>query len=217
MPYADIGRRLQQSAMTSDDISWIRAHGVGRSSSRGSTTSRTLGVPRPSSAGLVISDHGGRRLDRVLPTLHVLRRVAPAMKDCGWTFSWSAASARGATSVVAWLRGQGGPGASRLRLRLGAGGATDPPSRSGLDLHAPGHRRRAHLQRRWTVRRLLRCVASPSCASPACAVRSARWPSPTRQAGSLGGRCSGPASHLSPCRLMVGWSCSALQVCPTAL
>ena len=34
-------------------------------------------------SAIVISNHGGRQLDRVQPTLDVLREVAPQMKDSG--------------------------------------------------------------------------------------------------------------------------------------
>jgi hypothetical protein len=63
------------------------------------------------------------------------------------------------------------------------------------------------------VRRLLQCVASPSGARPACAVRiSSDGPIQPDGPDHRAAGARGPASSVSPCRLMVGWSCCALQV-----
>ena len=62
------------------------------------------------------------------------------------------------------------------------------------------------------VRRLLQCVASPSGARPACAVRiSSDGPVQPDGPDHRAAGARGPASCVSPCSLMVGWSCCALQ------
>ncbi|MEM6778327.1 MAG: alpha-hydroxy acid oxidase [Planctomycetota bacterium] len=82
MPYADIGNQLQKSAVTWDDIDWIREVWDGPIVIKGiHTVHDALKAAEVGAAAIVISNHGGRQLDRVLPTLEVLRAIAPAMKD----------------------------------------------------------------------------------------------------------------------------------------
>ena len=62
------------------------------------------------------------------------------------------------------------------------------------------------------VRRLLQCVASPSGARPTGAVRiSSDGPVQPDGPDHRAAGAWGPASCVSPCSLMVGWSCCALQ------
>ena len=82
MPYADIGNQLQKSAVTWDDLEWIREVWGGPIIIKGvHTVHDAMKAARFGAKAIVISNHGGRQLDRVLPTLQMLREIAPQMKD----------------------------------------------------------------------------------------------------------------------------------------
>lgn len=82
MPYADIGNQLQQAAVTWQDVEWIREVWQGDIIIKGVHTVRdALKAADWGAKAIVISNHGGRQLDRVLPTLQMLREIAPLMKD----------------------------------------------------------------------------------------------------------------------------------------
>jgi len=82
MPYADIGNQLQQSAVTWDDLNWIRELWQGPIIIKGvHTVNDALKAADAGAAAIVISNHGGRQLDRVLPTLQMLQEIAPHMQD----------------------------------------------------------------------------------------------------------------------------------------
>lgn len=84
MPYADIGNQLQKSAVTWGDIDWIREVWDGPIVIKGvHSVQDALKSAEIGAAAIVISNHGGRQLDRVLPTLETLRAIAPAMRDNG--------------------------------------------------------------------------------------------------------------------------------------
>ena len=80
MPYADIAQQLQASAVTWDDIPWIRKE-AWRDRHQGvhSVEDAQRAVACGAEA-LVISNHGGRQLDQVCSTLEVLHAVVPALK-----------------------------------------------------------------------------------------------------------------------------------------
>ena len=106
MPYADIGRQLQQSAVTWNDISWIRTAWGGPIVVKGVHNLEDARRAQDHGAqAIVISNHGGRQLDRVLPTLHILRRVAPALKDCGMDILMDGGIRSGSDVVVALASG----------------------------------------------------------------------------------------------------------------
>lgn len=82
MPYADIGNQLQQSAVTWSDLDWIREVWPGDIIIKGvHTVHDAVKAADVGARAIVISNHGGRQLDRVLPTLEMLRQIAPQMKD----------------------------------------------------------------------------------------------------------------------------------------
>lgn len=82
MPYADIGNQLQQSAVTWGDLDWIREVWDGDIIIKGvHTVHDAQKAAEVGAKAIVISNHGGRQLDRVLPTLEMLREIAPQMKD----------------------------------------------------------------------------------------------------------------------------------------
>src|SRR5438067_2126591 len=79
MPYADVGAALEQAMVCWDDFAWIRQAWQGPIVAKGVHTAddarRAIdhGV-----AALVVSNHGGRQLDGVAPTLRVLPEVVAA-------------------------------------------------------------------------------------------------------------------------------------------
>lgn len=82
MPYADIGNQLQQSAVTWEDIDWIREVWPGDIIIKGvHTVHDALKSVDVGAKAIIISNHGGRQLDRVLPTLDMLREIVPHVKD----------------------------------------------------------------------------------------------------------------------------------------
>ena len=82
MPYADIGNQLQQAAVTWGDLEWIREVWEGPIVIKGVHTVHDAQKAADLGAkAIVISNHGGRQLDRVLPTLEMLREIAPQMRD----------------------------------------------------------------------------------------------------------------------------------------
>lgn len=82
MPYADIGNQLQQSAVTWNDLDWIRDAWQGDIIIKGvHTVHDALKAADLGARAIVISNHGGRQLDRVLPTLEMLKQIAPPMQE----------------------------------------------------------------------------------------------------------------------------------------
>jgi L-lactate dehydrogenase (cytochrome) len=79
MPYADIAQQLQASAVTWDDIPWIRETWHGPIVIKGvhSVEDAQRAVACGAEA-LVISNHGGRQLDQVCSTLEGARSTFPA-------------------------------------------------------------------------------------------------------------------------------------------
>ena len=80
MPYSDVGRALEQSAVCWDDLVWIRDLWKGPIMVKGIHTPDD--ARRAVDAGanaLVVSNHGGRQLDGVAPSLRVLPEVVGAV------------------------------------------------------------------------------------------------------------------------------------------
>jgi isopentenyl diphosphate isomerase/L-lactate dehydrogenase-like FMN-dependent dehydrogenase len=80
MPYADVGAALEQSTVTWRDLDWIRDLWRGPIVVKGVHTSEDArrAVDGGASA-VVVSNHGGRQLDGVAPTLRVLPEVLAAV------------------------------------------------------------------------------------------------------------------------------------------
>ncbi len=80
MRYADVGLALDASAVSWDDLGWIRETWGGPIVIKGVHTAddarRAVGV---GASALVVSNHGGRQLDGVAPTLRVLPEVIEAV------------------------------------------------------------------------------------------------------------------------------------------
>jgi L-lactate dehydrogenase (cytochrome) len=80
MPYADVGVALSQSMVSWNDLGWIRDAWPGPIVIKGIHTAED--ARRAVEAGadaIVVSNHGGRQLDGVAPTLRVLPEVVSAV------------------------------------------------------------------------------------------------------------------------------------------
>src|SRR6266542_5042746 len=82
MLYADVTAALEQSVVTWEDLKWIRAAWNGPVVIKGVHTREDARRAVDEGAdALVISNHGGRQLDRVAPSLEVLPEVVAAVGD----------------------------------------------------------------------------------------------------------------------------------------
>ncbi|MEL7266317.1 MAG: alpha-hydroxy acid oxidase, partial [Planctomycetota bacterium] len=78
---SDIGV-LHAFAVTWEDLEWIREIWPGKLIVKGiHNANDALRAAEIGATAVIVSNHGGRQLDRVLPTLEVLRSVAPALCD----------------------------------------------------------------------------------------------------------------------------------------
>ena len=81
-PYADVSVALEQTTVTWNDFSWIREVWDGPIIVKGVLTAedarRAVGE---GAAAVVVSNHGGRQLDGVSPTLRALPEVVAAVND----------------------------------------------------------------------------------------------------------------------------------------
>jgi len=82
MKYAEVGAALEAAAVCWDDLDWIRAAWDGPIVVKGVHTAddarRALDL---GASAVVVSNHGGRQLDGVAPTLRVLPEVVAAVGD----------------------------------------------------------------------------------------------------------------------------------------
>ena len=82
MLYADVTAALEQSVVTWDDLKWIRQAWNGPVVIKGIHTAEDARRAADMGAdALVVSNHGGRQLDGVAPTLRVLPEVVAAVGD----------------------------------------------------------------------------------------------------------------------------------------
>ena len=82
MPYADVGAALEQSAVSWADLGWIRDLWRGPIVIKGvHTADDARRAVDAGAAAVVVSNHGGRQLDGVAPTLRVLPDVVSAVGD----------------------------------------------------------------------------------------------------------------------------------------
>lgn len=80
MSYADVSVALEQAVVTWDDLRWIRELWPGPIVVKGvMTADDALRAIDAGVEGIVVSNHGGRQLDCVLPTLRVLPEIAKAV------------------------------------------------------------------------------------------------------------------------------------------
>jgi L-lactate dehydrogenase (cytochrome) len=82
MPYADVGVALEKSVTSWRDLQWIREAWRGPIIVKGVHTSDDARrAVDEGAAAIVVSNHGGRQLDGVRATLHVLPEVVAAVGD----------------------------------------------------------------------------------------------------------------------------------------
>jgi L-lactate dehydrogenase (cytochrome) len=82
MAYADVGSALEQCAVGWDDFRWIRETWKGPIVVKGIHTADDARHAVDAGAeGIVVSNHGGRQLDGVAPTLRILPEVIEAVGD----------------------------------------------------------------------------------------------------------------------------------------
>jgi L-lactate dehydrogenase (cytochrome) len=82
MLYADVTAALEQSVVTWEDLKWIREAWNRPIVIKGiHTTDDARRAVDEGAEALVVSNHGGRQLDRVAPSLQVLPEVVAAVGD----------------------------------------------------------------------------------------------------------------------------------------
>ena len=82
MPYADIGPALEQSMVSWEDFRWIREAWPGPIVVKGvHTADDARQAVDHGAAAIIVSNHGGRQLDGVAPTLRVLPEVIAAVGE----------------------------------------------------------------------------------------------------------------------------------------
>lgn len=85
MRYAPIGEQLKQSAVTWEDLGWIRkAWGDRPIIIKGvHNLEDARRAEKEGASAIVISNHGGRQVDGTPATLHMLQEIAPELKAAG--------------------------------------------------------------------------------------------------------------------------------------
>ena len=126
MPYTDIGTQLRASALTWEHLPWVRGIWGGDRpviiKGVQCVEDARLAVEHGADA-IVVSNHGGRQMDRVYPTLHMLKEIAPALKGSGVKILLDGGIRSGADVVIALAHGADAVLAGRAYVYgLGAGG-----------------------------------------------------------------------------------------------
>ena len=125
MPFTDIGTQLASSAVTWDDLGWIKAAwGDGPLIVKGVHNAEDAKRAEDSGASAVIwSNHGGRQEDRVPPTLHIVAEEMPQMAKSGMDFMMDGGVRNGKDVLIALSYGVKAVGLGRVYVAgLGAGG-----------------------------------------------------------------------------------------------
>lgn len=125
MPYADIGTQLAASAVTWDDLGWIKeAWGDGPLIVKGVHNAEDAKRAEDNGASAVIwSNHGGRQEDRVPPTLHIVAEEMPKMANSRMDFMMDGGVRNGKDVLIALSYGLKAVGLGRVAVAgLGAGG-----------------------------------------------------------------------------------------------
>lgn len=125
MPYTDIGKQLASSAVTWDDLKWIKdAWGdkpliiKGVHCAEDARKAEDMGA-----AGIIWSNHGGRQQDRVPPSLHIVKEEMPKLKDSKLDFMMDGGIRNGTDILIALSYGLSAVGIGRVAIAgLGAGG-----------------------------------------------------------------------------------------------
>ena len=126
MPFTDIGSQLASSAMTWADFEWIR-EAWGRERPiiiKGVHCADDAKRAEDVGADAVVwSNHGGRQMDRVPPTLHMVQSEMPKLSDSRLTFLMDGGIRCGTDVLIALSHGIQAVGIGRAMVAgLGAGG-----------------------------------------------------------------------------------------------
>ncbi len=126
MPYTDIGTQLGESAVTWEDLAWVKeAWGderplliKGVHCAEDALRAEELGAD-----GVIWSNHGGRQQDRVLPVLHMLEQEMPKVSGSKLDFFMDGGVRNGGDVLIALSHGVKAVGLGRVTAAgLGAGG-----------------------------------------------------------------------------------------------
>ncbi|MEL6439012.1 MAG: alpha-hydroxy acid oxidase [Cyanobacteria bacterium J06621_8] len=126
MPYADIGQQLAASAVTWDDLKWVKeAWGddkplivKGVHCAYDARKAEELGA-----SAVIWSNHGGRQQDRVPPTLHIVAKEMPLVGDTNLDFMMDGGIRNGTDILIALSYGLKAVGIGRVTAAgIGAGG-----------------------------------------------------------------------------------------------
>lgn len=125
MPYADISTQLASSAVTWEDLGWIKeAWGDRPLIVKGVHNAEDAKRAEDSGASAVIwSNHGGRQEDRVPPTLHIVADEMPKLVRSKMDFMMDGGVRNGKDVLIALSYGVKAVGLGRVAVAgLGAGG-----------------------------------------------------------------------------------------------
>ena len=186
MSYADVGAALEQSTVCWADLRWIREVWKGPIVIKGLMIGDDARRAVDAGAdGVVVSNHGGRQLDCVYPTLRALPEVVAAVNgQCDVLLDGGIR--RGSDIAKALLPGrEGGAHRSRVRLRprrwwRGGSREGDRDSARGLDSHAQAARMPVGHRARRILRHLSRRLAQPANTGPGVRQREVVRPGPAR-------------------------------------
>ncbi len=126
MPYTDIGQQLAASAVTWDDLKWVKeAWGdelpliiKGVHCAEDAKRAEQLGA-----SGVVWSNHGGRQQDRVPPALHIVANEMPKVGKTKLDFMMDGGIRNGTDILIALSYGLKAVGIGRVAAAgVGAGG-----------------------------------------------------------------------------------------------
>lgn len=126
MPYADIGEQLAASAVTWEDLKWIKeAWGddkplivKGVHCAYDARQAEEMGA-----SAVIWSNHGGRQQDRVPPTLHIVAQEMPLVGETQLDFMMDGGIRNGTDVLIALSYGVKAVGIGRVTAAgIGAGG-----------------------------------------------------------------------------------------------
>jgi len=125
MPYTDIGTQPAASAVTWDDLKWVKeAWGdkpliiKGVHCAYDARKAEELGA-----SGVIWSNHGGRQQDRVPPTLHIVAKEMPLVGDTQLDFMMDGGIRNGTDILIGMSYGLKAVGVGRVTAAgIGAGG-----------------------------------------------------------------------------------------------
>ena len=125
LPYSDIGTQLAASAVTWEDLKWVKEAWddkpliiKGVHCAHDARKAEELGA-----SGVIWSNHGGRQQDRVPPALHIVAQEMPLVGDSQLDFMMDGGVRNGTDILIALSYGLNAVGIGRVTAAgIGAGG-----------------------------------------------------------------------------------------------